>query len=89
MNKKSSSSSRKRRRLLITGVPPQAVLERATVAFEVSVWRELAPIGRALIEAAAGQDAVIVMPGDRVDAALVNQLPASVQVLGTPSRGAA
>ena len=87
MNKKSSSSSRKRRRLLITGVPPQAVLERATVAFEVSVWRELAPIGRALIEAAAGQDAVIVMPGDRVDAALVNQLPASVQVLGTYSVG--
>lgn len=77
----------RRPRLLITGVPPQAVIERAEAAFDLTLWRSVRPIGDALPAAAEGQDALIVMPGDRLDAAALQALPRSVQVLGTYSVG--
>lgn len=76
-----------RPRVLITAVPPQAVLARAEQFFQLTVWREPTPIGAGLSEAAQGHDAVIVMPGDRLDAAQLDALPASVQALGTYSVG--
>lgn len=76
-----------RRKLLVTGVPVQPVIDRAEAAFDTTVWREPTPIGDRLVELAQGHDAVIVMPGDRVDARLIASLPACVQVLATYSVG--
>lgn len=85
MNTRPSSSVV--RRLLITGVPPQAVIERAAAAYDLTLWREPGPIGDTLPEAAKGHDALIVMPGDRVSAPMLRALPPSVQALGTYSVG--
>ncbi len=74
-------------KLFITGVAPDAVLRRAAADYELSVWREPQPIGGRLAGLARGQDALIVMPGDRLDAAALQTLPASVQVLATYSVG--
>lgn len=76
-----------RRKLLVTGVPVQPVIERAEAAFDTTVWHEPTPIGERLAELAQGHDAVIVMPGDKLDARLIAKLPASVQVLATYSVG--
>lgn len=76
-----------RRKLLVTGVPVQPVIDRAEVAFDTTVWREPTPIGERLAELSQGHDAVIVMPGDRLDARLIASLPACVQVLATYSVG--
>ena len=76
-----------RRRLLITGVPPEPVIERAATAFNLSVWRGATPIGAKLASEADGHDAVIIMPGDRLDAAAIAALPKSVKVLATYSVG--
>lgn len=78
---------RTRRKLLLTGVPPRSVIDRAEAAFDVTIWREPAPIGIRLAVMAEGHDAVIVMPGDKLDAAGIASLPASVRVLGTYSVG--
>lgn len=80
-------ADRTRRKLLLTGVPPQAVIERAEAAFDVTIWREPTPLGTRLAAKAEGHDALIIMPGDRLDAAGIASLPASVQVLGTYSVG--
>jgi len=76
-----------RRKLLVTGVPMPTVIERAEAAFDVTIWREPTPIGKRLAELAQGHDAVIVMPGDKIDAQLIAQLPTCVQVLATYSVG--
>lgn len=76
-----------RPRLLITGMPPQDVIARASTLFDLSLWEEPAAIGGQLLSRVQGQDALIVMPGDRLDATTMAQLPASVQVLGTYSVG--
>lgn len=81
------STDRPRRKLLLTGVPPQAVIDRAEAVFDVTIWREPTPIGSRLAAETRGHDALIVMPGDRLDAAGIAALPASVQVLGTYSVG--
>jgi len=81
------SPSMARRKLLVTGVPPQAVIDRAKPAFDVSIWREAAPMGARLAQQAQGQDALIVMPGDKLDSSAIAALPPSVQVLGTYSVG--
>ena len=78
---------RARRKLLITGLPPQVVISRASAAFDLSIWRETRPIGAELASQAEGHDAVIVMPGDKLDAATIASLPQCVQVLGTYSVG--
>lgn len=72
-----------RRKLLITGVPTQAFINRASAAFDLSIWRQTRPIGAQLASQAEGHDAVIVMPGDKLDAATIASLPECVQVLGT------
>lgn len=76
-----------RRRLLITGVPPQPVIDRAESSFDVTIWREPTPIGARLAGEAQGHDAVILMPGDKLDAACIGALPRGVQVLATYSVG--
>lgn len=76
-----------RRKLLVTGIPVPAVIERAEAAFDLTIWRESTPIGTRLADLAQGHDAVIVMPGDKLDSQLIAQLPACVQVLATYSVG--
>ena len=76
-----------RRKLLITGVPPQVIINRASAAFDLSIWRQTRPIGAQLALQAEDHDAVIVMPGDKLDAATIASLPQCVQVLGTYSVG--
>lgn len=76
-----------RPRLLMTGVPPAAVLARAESRFDLKVWRHDKPIGEALNAQLDGCDALVVMPGDRLNADAIAALPASVQVLGTYSVG--
>jgi hypothetical protein len=34
-----------RRKLLITGVPPKVIINRASAAFDLSIWRQMRPIG--------------------------------------------
>lgn len=82
-----TSTLARRPRLLMTGVPPASVLARAESQFDLKLWREPGPIGAALQEQVQGCDALVVMPGDRLDAATMAALPASVQVLGTYSVG--
>lgn len=81
------SSMTSRPRLLLTGVPPATVLARAEALFDLKVWRETEPIGAALREQLQGCDALVVMPGDRLDASVIAALPDSVRVLGTYSVG--
>ena len=81
------SSTKARRKLLVTNVPPQAVIDRANSAFDLSIWREASPVGARLAQQAQGHDALIVMPGDKLDASAIAALPSSVQVLGTYSVG--
>jgi glyoxylate reductase len=76
-----------RPRLLLTGVPPAAVLARAESQFDLKVWCQDKPIGAALNAQLNGCDALVVMPGDRLNAETIAALPASVQVLGTYSVG--
>lgn len=83
----SEPADRTRRKLLLTGVPPQPVIERAEAVFDVTIWREPTPLGAQLAARAEGHDALIVMPGDKLDAAGIASLPASIQVLGTYSVG--
>ena len=74
-------------RLLITGVPPDAVIERAQQLFDLTIWREDTAIGDALLKNVAGMDALIVMPGDKLNAETMGALPDSIKVLGTYSVG--
>ena len=76
-----------RRKLLITGLPPEVIISRASAAFDLSIWRQTRTIGAQLASQAEGHDAVIVMPGDKLDAATIASLPQCVQVLGTYSVG--
>ncbi|MEJ8827037.1 D-glycerate dehydrogenase [Variovorax humicola] len=87
MNSSDQTIATPRRRLLITGVPPQKVIDRAEASFDVTLWREPTPIGARLAGEAQGHDAVLVMPGDKLDAACIGALPRSVQVLATYSVG--
>lgn len=74
-------------RLLITGVPPEPVLARARGIFEVTVWDRPQPIGAEMPSAAAGHDALLVMPGDKLDALALGALPSSIAAVGTYSVG--
>jgi glyoxylate reductase len=73
--------------VLVTGPLPEAVLAHAAQRFELHPWTGERPIAGRLAAAAAGMDAVIVLAGDKVDAALLASLPASVKALGTYSVG--
>lgn len=74
-------------RLLITGVAPEAVLTRARQNFDVTIWDRPHPIGAEMVPAANGHDALVVMPGDKLDAPILARLPRSVAVIGTYSVG--
>lgn len=71
----------------MTGIPPDDVKAYAQSFFDLSIWQEVAPIGAQLLDRVAGMDALVVMPGDKLDAATIAALPASVKVLGTYSVG--
>lgn len=74
--------------LLVTRRLPQAVEERAAREFVARLNKEDRPLGRAeLLAAAAGADAVLCSPTDRMDAAAIAALPQSVRALGTFSVG--
>ena len=66
----------------MTGVPPDAVIERAQQLFDLTIWREDVAIGDALLKNVAGMDALIVMPGDKLSAETIAALPDSIKVLG-------
>lgn len=83
----STHSLHARPRLLATGVPTPDVLERAQREFDLKVWREGDALGERLIDEAAGFDALLVMPGDKLDASMIQRLPASVKAIATHSVG--
>ena len=66
-----------RRKLLITGVPPQVIINRVSAAFDLSIWRQTRPIDAQLASQVEGHDAVIVMPCDKLDAARFEQRAAA------------
>ncbi len=77
-------------RLLITGVPTAAALAYAAQHFELTVWREAEPLAASLprlLQWAQGQDAILAMPNDKLDAAAIAALPASIRALATHSVG--
>lgn len=82
-----TSPAPRRPRLLMTGVPPADVRQRAQALFDLVVWEASEAIGDRLLDHVQGMDALVVMPGDPLDAATIARLPASVQVLGTYSVG--
>ncbi|HUA76304.1 MAG TPA: D-glycerate dehydrogenase, partial [Acetobacteraceae bacterium] len=74
--------------LLVTRHLPQAVEERAARDFEARLNTEDRMLSHeALLAAAAGADAVLCGPTDRMDAATIGALPESVRALGTFSVG--
>jgi glyoxylate reductase len=73
--------------LLITRHLPESVLQQARASFEVKLWPHDEPIGQHLIAWAQGCDALLVMATDRLDAATLRQLPASVRAIATYSVG--
>mgnify|MGYP000022190163 CR=1 FL=1 len=87
MTSKTEDGANRRRRLLVTGVPTDAVVERANAEFDAQFWREADPIGDRLLDVASGFEAVLIMPDDKLDAERIGRLPASVEVLGTHSVG--
>ena len=71
--------------VLTRGLPP-AALERAQSIYDVRMpgqlgWRDW------LAGAVQGADAVVCIPGQRFDAALIRSLPESIRVIGTFSVG--
>jgi glyoxylate reductase len=74
--------------LMVTRRLPQAVEERAAREFAARLSKDDRPLSRAeLLAAAAGADAVLCSPTDRMDAAAIAALPQSVRALGTFSVG--
>lgn len=79
--------SSQRPRLLITGLPTDETIAHATRWFDVEIWRDPAPIGAQLAALAAGKDALIVMPDDRLDAEAIEALPRDLRAVATHSVG--
>ncbi|WP_439590093.1 2-hydroxyacid dehydrogenase [Hydrogenophaga sp.] len=73
--------------LLITRRLPEPVLALARAAFDVKLWPHDEPIGVQLLPWAQGCHALLVMATDRLDAALWQQLPPTVQAVSTYSVG--
>ncbi|HUC17013.1 MAG TPA: D-glycerate dehydrogenase [Acetobacteraceae bacterium] len=74
--------------LLVTRRLPPAVEERAAQAFEARLNTEDRKLSQGeLLAAAAGTDAVLCGPTDRLDAETIAALPARVKALGTFSVG--
>jgi lactate dehydrogenase-like 2-hydroxyacid dehydrogenase len=70
--------------LLITRRLPPAAEARAESTYDVRRWDRCGPT---LAEAAAGVDALLCTPADRLDAAVIAALPGGVRVIGTFSVG--
>jgi len=74
--------------LLVTRRMPAAVEARAAADFEARLNADDAPTTPAgILAGAAGADAILCCPADRLDAALIAALPVSVRVIGTFSVG--
>ncbi|MEO8298452.1 MAG: D-glycerate dehydrogenase [Burkholderiales bacterium] len=76
-----------RPRLLITRPLLPAALAHAARLFDLSVWREDLPIGHCLLDQVQGHQALLVMPTERLDAACLQGLPATVRAIATHSVG--
>lgn len=75
-------------RLLLTRHLPDAVEQRAAALFEALTAREEAPVDAArLLTAAQGCDGLLVTAADRLGAAVIERLPASVKIIATFSVG--
>ncbi|KQT47420.1 D-glycerate dehydrogenase [Aureimonas sp. Leaf454] len=75
-------------RLIVTRRLPPAVEARCAAEFDAVLRTDDAVLSAdALIERAAGADAVLCAPGDRIDADVAARLPDSVKVVGTFSVG--
>jgi lactate dehydrogenase-like 2-hydroxyacid dehydrogenase len=74
-------------RLLITRRLPDAVLARARLLFETTVFLEDRPIGDDFERLASGQDALLVMATDRVDETRLAALCPTLRALATYSAG--
>jgi len=70
--------------IVITRRLPPATEARAEANYNVRRWDRRGP---SLAEAAAGADALLCTPADRLDAAAIAALPASIRVIGTFSVG--
>jgi lactate dehydrogenase-like 2-hydroxyacid dehydrogenase len=74
--------------LLVTRRLTPAIEARAQARFRAHLTRADQPIPPAvLIGLADGHDALLVAPGDRLDAAVINALPASIRIIATFSVG--
>ncbi|MES2480491.1 MAG: D-glycerate dehydrogenase [Pseudomonadota bacterium] len=76
-----------RTRLLITRRLADEVLALANQKFDVSLWPADEPIGAALLERAAGCDALLVMPTERMDRPTLQAMRPGVRALATHSVG--
>ncbi|KQT69904.1 MULTISPECIES: 2-hydroxyacid dehydrogenase [unclassified Aureimonas] len=75
-------------RLIVTRRLPPAVEARCAAEFDASLRTDDAVLSADDLAARAdGAEAILCAPGDRIDAALVERLPASVRVVGTFSVG--
>ncbi len=72
--------------LLVTRRLPSNVEQRAAAEFDARLTTSDLPMPDVLAQA-DGADAILTCPGDRIDAALIAGLPASVKVIGTFSVG--
>ena len=75
-------------KLLVTRRLPQAVTERLNAAYDAVTNADdhiMSP--DEVIEKAQGKDALLVTPADKVNAALIDRLPASVKMIATFSVG--
>lgn len=73
--------------VLITRRLPEQTLEQAHALFNVKLWPHDEPIGAQLLPWAQDCDGLLVMATDRLDAATLQQLPASVRAIATYSVG--
>lgn len=74
--------------LVVTRTLPDAVMARVAAQYEpIMIDQHGAFETEAFLAAADGADAALVTPADRIDAAVIARIPASVRVLGTFSVG--
>ncbi len=75
-------------RLIVTRRLPETVEERIKREFDAWIPEQDKPMsGKELLELAAGANALLVTPTERIDADLITLLPASVRIVATFSVG--
>ncbi|HQT89033.1 MAG TPA: D-glycerate dehydrogenase [Acidiphilium sp.] len=74
--------------LVVTRTLPDAVMARVSAQYKPIMLNQNGAFAiEAFLAAADGVDAALVTPADRIDAAVIARIPASVRVLGTFSVG--